>query len=310
MSHVWHVAIDEFLEIAKALSSEVRVEIFKQIQQRAMSVSEISEMFDMPSSTATVNVKKLEDAKLIRTDLVPGVRGTQKICSTLYERLVVDLVSMVPDQDQNFIYVEMPIGQFVDCQVRPTCGLATDSHVINYFDDARSFFEPEKMYAQLLWFRQGYVEYRFPNKVPFDCRPTAIELSMEICSEAPSHNKDWPSDITLWIGGVEVGTWLSPADFGGERGLLTPLWWETYNTQFGVLKKWRVTKEGSFIDGNRVSSVNIDDLCIGDRASFAVRIGVKEDASNVGGLNLFGRKFGHYDQDILLRMDYESRAGI
>ncbi|MFX9246770.1 transcriptional regulator, partial [Acinetobacter baumannii] len=88
-----------------------------------------------------------------------------------------------------------------------------------------SFYEPDKVNAQLLWFKQGYVEYRFPNRTPYDCLLTGIEVSMEICSEAPLHNPDWPSDITLWINGVETGTWQSPGDFGGERGLLTPVWW-------------------------------------------------------------------------------------
>jgi predicted transcriptional regulator len=35
-----------------------------------------------------------------------------------------------------------------------------------------------------------------------------------------------------------------------------------------------------------------------------VRVGVKENAANVGGINIFGREFGNYPQDILLRIDY------
>jgi len=33
-----------------------------------------------------------------------------------------------------------------------------------------------------------------------------------------------------------------------------------------------------------------------------VKIGIKEDAEHVGGLNIFGRGFGNYDQDLVLRM--------
>lgn len=51
--------------------------------------------------------------------------------------------------------------------------------------------------------------------------------AIEICSEAPNHKDDWPSDITVWINNHEVGTWTSPSDFGGERGVLTPAWWHT-----------------------------------------------------------------------------------
>lgn len=35
--------------------------------------------------------------------------------------------------------------------------------------------------------------------------------------------------------------------------------------------------------------------------SFSVRIGVKEDAANVGGVNLFGQGFGNYDQERVVR---------
>ena len=45
------------------------------------------------------------------------------------------------------------------------------------------------------------------------------------------------------------------------------------------------------------------------KSSFvAVRIGVKPDAAHVGGINLFGRKFGNYPQDLILRIGYRSAA--
>ena len=56
--------------------------------------------------------------------------------------------------------------------------------------------------AQLLWFRAGYVEYRFPNRVPPGARVQSLQLTAEICSEAPLHDLDWPSDITVWINGI------------------------------------------------------------------------------------------------------------
>jgi predicted transcriptional regulator len=36
--------------------------------------------------------------------------------------------------------------------------------------------------------------------------------------------------------------------------------------------------------------------------SITVRIGVKEDAEHVGGINIFGRGFGNYDQDLMMRL--------
>ena len=42
-----------------------------------------------------------------------------------------------------------------------------------------------------------------------DCKepmPKAMEFSAELCSETADYNLDCPSDITLWINGIEAGT--------------------------------------------------------------------------------------------------------
>jgi predicted transcriptional regulator len=307
MSRVLKVSVDEFLEIAKALSNESRLQIFKQIQKSDMNVNEIAEMFGLPSSTATVSIKKLEEANLIRTELLPGTRGFQKVCSTRFDQLVVELKSEAVPAEESVRYVSMPIGLYSDCEVRPTCGLAGEDSIIGYLDDPRSFYEPDKALAQLLWFKQGYIQYQIPNRVPYDARLTALEISMEIGSEAPMYDLNWPSDITVWINDVEIGTYLSPGDFGGEPGLLTPSWWDIQRSQYGLLKKWKIDATGAYIDGRQVSGVTVDRLGVHDAPAFQLRIGVKPDAANVGGINLFGAKFGNYEQDLLVRFDFKQR---
>ena len=56
------------------------------------------------------------------------------------------------------------------------------------------------------------------------------------------------------------------------------------------------------IDGNKVSLVTLTDVDIRGHSSVKVRIGIREDAVNVGGVNIFGRGFGNYDQDLLMKM--------
>ncbi|AGA57242.1 putative transcriptional regulator [Thermobacillus composti KWC4] len=296
--------LDEFIHIAKALSTDLRVEIFKALLGQPRNVVEISEMFGLPASTAAINIRKLEEAGLIQTEMVPGTRGTQKLCSAVYSRIVVDLTHVRSEPSESSVEVSLPIGQFVDSQVSAPCGILSEHSIIGEMDDPRAFFEPERIQAQLIWFRRGYLEYRFPNRVPRGAVTRHLELSMEICSEAPLHKRDWPSDITLWINGKEVGTWTSPGDFGGERGLLTPEWWGVENTQYGLLKTWRVNSEGSFIDGRHISGLTIDELALDDLPYLTVRIGIKPDAINDGGMNLFGRKFGNYETDLRLKLDY------
>jgi len=291
-------------EVTKALGSETRLEILRFLSAHTCSVLEIAEALHLPPSTATLHINVLEKAGLIETNLRPASRGLQKVCARVYDRIVIQLPADVERED-SVIEISMPIGAFVDVRVTPTCGLLGEQGIIGHLDDPSTFYEPERMYAQLLWFRKGYVEYRFPNRLPPNVALDDIEVSFEVCSEAPLHHADWPSDITVWIGDVEIGTWTSPADFGGERGALTPAWWDSQNSQYGLLKVWRVTNSGSYVDGIQVSKMTLRNLTLKPGAPILVRIGIKENAANVGGLNLFGSKFGNYPQDIVLRQHFK-----
>jgi predicted transcriptional regulator len=266
LNRILSINIDEFVHIAKALSTDLRLEIFKSLLHRSMNVVEISGEFDIPASTAAINIKKLEDAGLIHTEMIPGTRGTQKLCTASYSRIVVDFSHFRSTSPlETSVSVSLPIGQFSDVQIGGApCGILSDESIIGEMDEPRSFFEPDRVNAQLIWFRRGYLEYRFPNRTPRGSTIHNLELTMELCSEAPLHNKDWPSDITLWINGKELGSWTSPGDFGGEKGMLTPEWWGIENTQYGLLKTWRVNLEGSYIDGRSISGLKVTELELED----------------------------------------------
>jgi predicted transcriptional regulator len=124
-----------------------------------------------------------------------------------------------------------------------------------------------------------------------------------VCSEFPEHKLDWPSDITVWMSGVEVGTWTSPGDLGGTRGRLTPEWWPLTSTQYGIKKHWKISDDGCFIDGVKVSDTTIAAIDLSH--NLVVRIGIKEHAEHKGGVNLFGRKFANYEHDLVLRIEFE-----
>jgi predicted transcriptional regulator len=210
-------------------------------------------------------------------------------------------------RDPQYVEVDMPIGHYFDVQARPTCGLASAERLIGLLDDPISFYDPAHTEADLLWFRAGSIEYRFPNRLPPGATLQSLQLSMEACSEAPHHLASWPSDITLWINNVEIGTWTSPGDFGGERGRLTPGWWDVKDTQYGLLKRWRVDHEGSYLDGMAVSNVVLANIQL-DLPFIPIRIGIKPNAINQGGMNIFGARFGNYPQGLVLRMTYTTQG--
>lgn len=291
--------------VVKALNSELRRSMLKLLTGKKMNVNEIAEELNIPQSTCTTNIKLLEKANLLTITHKPAKNGAQKLCSTSCAEVIIPIFNAEREQDDSFIETEMPIGLYTQFSAAPPCGLLSDSGVIGYYDDKNAFLNPNRATAQLIWFQSGYVEYQFPMNIPPAKKIKSISVIAEICSEFPGHNDNWPSDITLWINGHEIGTWTSPGDMGEKRGHLTPMWWNTKDTQFGFRKVWKTTGEGSFIDSMRSSHNTLKDLEIFSYDSFTIRIGLKEDSPNQGGMNIFGRKFGNYENDIILRIDLD-----
>ncbi len=288
--------------VLKGLASELRIRILELLRERSMNVNELTRALGMPQSTVATNVQILESAGLIRTEAMKARKGSQKICHNVYQEMMIQFPQTRKPGD-DLIEVEMPIGLYTSFEVSAPCGLCSTEGIIGYLDVPADFLNPGRMNAALLWFEKGNVEYKFPNNSLYKEKPvTKIELSAELCSETPGTNKNWLSDITVWINDVEIGSWTSPGDFGDHRGKLTPQWWKLEGSQYGLLKHWIVTPQGSFVDGVRVSDVTLDDLDLDAHHSIRVRIGIREDAEHRGGLNIFGRGFGNYDQDIVLRL--------
>ncbi|WP_228101426.1 ArsR/SmtB family transcription factor [Paenibacillus donghaensis] len=296
----------ELVKVTHALSTELRLKMMELLNTRRMNVVELAEALDIPVSTAASNVRVLEQAKLIETELMPASRGAMKVCSRTYDDI---RINMNPQErhghgkDRHY-EIEMPIGSFIACKVAPTCGMVSEERPIIAEDSPAGFFHPNRLRAQLLWLRKGYLEYRYPLEIPPGAQIQKIQFSMEICSEAPNYDNDWPSDITLWINGIEIGTWTSPGDFGGRRGKLNPAWWSDAGTQYGLLKTWSVDHAQSLLDQTEISMVTLNQLDLTSRDYVDMRIGVKEDAVFKGGLNLFGKRFGDYEQDLIMKIYY------
>jgi predicted transcriptional regulator len=295
------------VEVFKALGNESRWRILSYLGDRFVTINQLARDLGLPASTTSRHIALLEAAGLVHTGMRPASRGLEKVVARRFEAILVDLPRQGGHAEQA-IDVSMPIGAYMDFQVEPTCGLASADGLIGLQDDPSSFYDPSRLSAQLIWFGSGYVEYQFPNRAPVGSTVTSVGLSCEICSEAPMHDPDWPSDISVWINGVHLGEWTSPGDFGEPRGRLTPAWWPSTNTQYGLQKRWRVTASGTSLDGVRLSDVGLDALELQPERPITVRIGVRADARHVGGLNLFGRAFGNYPQDLILSLEHEPPA--
>ena len=291
--------------VAKALGSSRRLRILDYLQKEvAANMSQLSKALDIPLATASQHLNVLEKAQLVQSRTSPGLRGQQRIYTLICDTVIFQLPHSEPHKRGKEVSIHMPIGSYVKHEVTPTCGLASSEQVIGLLDDPISFYEPGRLSAQLIWLSEGYLEYHFPNRNYKKVAARSLQLSVELCSEAASAKKVWPSDIYLEINGVRIGSWTSPGDFNDRRGRLTPSWWPDISTQYGLLKVWRADETASYIDGERLSDVTIRDLGLEDKSYITVRIGVDSAAAYVGGINLFGHGFGNHAQDMVLQILY------
>lgn len=295
-------------EVMLALASDVRREILRLVNRSSCNISEIARALDIPQSTAQFHVSRLEAAGLVLVQNQSSQQGSPKIISRKYDKININCVDVF-DSDQIITHVmEIPIGSYSDCDVSASCGMNSETGMIEIDDEPSTFYSPAHYNAQIIWFAAGYLEYRIPNYVLRNKRPVEVAFSLELCSEAPNYRNDWKSDITFWINGVEICTWQSPGDFGGRRGLLNPDCWTDFSTQYGLLKTIYINSEGTHIDEDLVSPVAIEDLHVNEEKFFTLRIGIKPDAAHVGGINLFGKKYGNYPQDIILKLSYQEKS--
>lgn len=301
---------EKLTALARALSSPVRVKILKLLRYSSMNVKEIALALDQPISSTALNVNILEQAGLILTEVSYNSAGKTRPCHRTCDKIEIILFDQRQEAEREKIIkreYSLPIGSFSSYDnITAPCGMTGKTGFMGADDDISLFFSPRRFKAALMWFSKGSVEYRIstpPPKNP-ELRLRHLELSFEACSEAPLYNNDYKSDITVWINDTEIGTWVCPGDFGGRRGQFNPPYWPNTHTQFGILANWKVTSTGTTMNDMFMSYVNLSNLKLYDRPYISVRIGVKSDARHCGGINIFGKDFGDFAQDIIVRFVY------
>ena len=187
---------ERLANIAKALSSETRIQILRHLRYKDLNVNEIAEILDIPASSSAANVKVLEESGMIKTKLQPGIRGSMKVCHIVMDHIDIELdTNSNPKQDEEII--KMPIGSYVDYQITPTCGIVSSKGPIGTEDDPRCYYLPERVDAQLIWLGKGYIEYRFPTNSLAEKKVLSLELSAELCSEDHEYTSVFINNLCL-----------------------------------------------------------------------------------------------------------------
>lgn len=291
--------------IRHALANDLRVKTLAMLCEKVMNINEIATALGVSQPAVSTYVKVLQDAGLVECETISTDRGSEKRCWALFERIVFESKLAGPAQNEFLESVSMPVGMFTDVSLEGAlCGMASAEKVLTE-NDPTEILRAERAEAQLLWMSKGWVEYSFPCPIPAEAEITSVIFTAEMCSEAYNYNEDWPSDITVWINGAEVGTWVCPGDYGASRGRLNPPWWGHLWTQHGLLKSWAVHNFGSLLDETPIAPTELRGLQLSPGRTVRVRIGNKDNAEHVGGLNLFGKRFGNYPQDLVLSFSYK-----
>lgn len=189
---------EKWLPVYEALSSSVRIKIINLLAMDALNIKQLAQELGLSSAIVTMHVKKLEKAGIVHSERKSINGAVQKLCFLDIDSLEVQFPSR-QSKTRKYHEFSMPIGHYTNFTVTPTCGIATPEKVIGEFDDPRYFLEPDRVNAGILWFTEGYVEYKIPNFLLSVQQPEELEISMELGSEAPGINSNWPSDITFFL---------------------------------------------------------------------------------------------------------------
>ena len=297
--------IDRSASVCRALSSEIRLQILRALIDRSMTISQLAEMFYLPVSSMSMHIRILSEAELVVVVSKPGVHGTRKVCGIAASNVSFDLFSHADHLVRKPpAYVNMPVGHYSSCEIKPPCGIVSSTFYLYKEDAPAGFYLPEHVDAALLWMSGGYLEYQFPTESLREAEVTQVEFSFEICSEAPGYDNEWPSDIDLSINGIPVTTLHIRGDYGGRRGIYNPAWWSSSNTQYGELRMIHITHDGCYIGEEKVCDQTIESLKMQEGYFFTFRLAADTGAKHPGGMNLFGRSFGDYAQDIVMKVEY------
>lgn len=294
---------EELYKTCHALGSKERIAILNLIQTRPMTIKELSQILNLPVSSITLHTNILNEGNLINIEYKPNKKGLVKLCSRAVNTILILIDNVENNEELTEQNYEMPIGNFTDINIKSPCGIAGKYSGIGEYDEISTFYLPNRHKAELLWFSDGDITYKFPNTIKDPSNVNSIEFSLEICSETLYSRNDWPSDITFWINDKEITTWTSPGDFGGRRGKYTPDYWFINSTQYGILKNIKIDKNGIYLDNNLISNnLTLDDINLMNSNSIDFKIGIKPDAVHKGGINIFGKNFGDHDQAIIMKV--------
>ncbi len=291
------------LELYKALGSPVRLGIVKMLAgNRKMTLGELGASLDLSPAALTPHIQKLQSLGVIQVER-NGNSGA-KICSLAINQFFLDIGGTDKEIAARIVESSLAIGDFSDCRALPPCGAASRDRYL-LMDQPSGFTRIRGQDVQLLWFIDGWIEYRIPNQIPEGHFLVQLTLSLELSSSLWGAEPEQQGDIHFTLNGRDLGNWVTFSPSAFSRGIYTPSWWTGRQMQHGFLKMLVLNHTGVFLDGKQIHAFsNNDGLDQIGGSELVFRMTTHSETGHKGGLALYGKDFGSYRQGINVRMHY------
>ena len=148
----------DLILISKALSSEIRIRILKTLEDHSMSVSEIAKILDEPISSTALNLKILENANLISSEIIYTKLGKTRVCRRTYDNIDISTLGaeVNANSEPRVVVRKIRIASYSDYHdITAPCGMVSATNFIARFDEPDIFFSPDRIRAaDLVYERQ------------------------------------------------------------------------------------------------------------------------------------------------------------
>lgn len=140
---------DMICKVSRALASPERVRILKSLLNHPKYLSDLSKELDIPVSSVSRHIDVLAEAQLVFIDYQPGLKGHTKFCTQLATEYTISLYAPNLETEQEKEYtVEMPVGMFSHCHIKPPCGMAGKSSDFPSLSTIREYSFPLSGFRQ------------------------------------------------------------------------------------------------------------------------------------------------------------------
>ena len=300
---IYKVPEDKIDLVLKALNNRARYNILRHLSQGPMNISELARAINISQPTVTTYINQLEKAGLVFCRLQKSSTGYNKICQTAYTGFSLLWQANPMEAVEAEYIIEMPVGHYSAIDCTAPSFLATQADIIASSEDFSRFFHPIRMQAELLAIGQGNIHYLFPYNISDTQKILYLELSAEI--NIAFNHPDSFTEIAVAINNrrFALHRLLPGRTEQSQKHQLD--WYPKDLTTTGQLYVWRVEAERSTLNAKPAGNIGLADLNLQPVQPIEVSFEVQSPDQSVGGMIIFGKSFGQYDQDIRLTIVYE-----